>query len=79
MNNKYKLALIFGGKGLEHSVSVKGAEFLYENLDRELFDPIILYVEKNGGKDRTDQDKGRALSALAVMLIRKRTKQRQQE
>ncbi len=53
---KYKIALLFGGMGLEHEVSVSGAEYAYGELDRELFEVMPVFISKGGewfvGKDR---------------------------
>lgn len=48
MNNKHNIALIFGGKGLEHSVSVKGAEYLYGKIDQQMYNVISVYVKRDG-------------------------------
>ena len=45
---KKNLALIFGGEGREHEISVKSAKNLYAQIDREKYDVIPIFVSKTG-------------------------------
>lgn len=45
---KHTVALIFGGRGYEHDVSVEGAKFLYSLIDRELYDTLPVYISRSG-------------------------------
>ncbi|MEA2006386.1 MAG: D-alanine--D-alanine ligase family protein [Acidobacteriota bacterium] len=45
---KIKLALLFGGKSAEHKVSLISAASIYNNLDRNKFDVISLYINPEG-------------------------------
>lgn len=45
---KKKIALVFGGKSTEHEVSVVSALHIYEALDKNLFEPILLGISKQG-------------------------------
>lgn len=45
---KLKLALIFGGRSTEHEVSVITGIQAYENLDRNKYEVIAIYVSKDG-------------------------------
>ncbi len=40
--------IIFGGRGYEHSVSVRSAEFVLKEIDREGFNPLPVYVTSGG-------------------------------
>lgn len=42
-----KAALIFGGPGKEHEVSLSSAKNILENIDRELFDVLEILVTKD--------------------------------
>ncbi len=42
------LALIFGGRSPEHEVSLVSARGIFENVDRERFDVLLVGVEKSG-------------------------------
>lgn len=45
---KPSVALIFGGMGKEHSVSVCGAPYLYSLIDRSRFNVIPILIEEDG-------------------------------
>ncbi len=45
---KTKVGIIFGGKSGEHEVSIQSAKSIYEALDREKYEPVLLGVDKNG-------------------------------
>ncbi len=42
-----KVAIIYGGPGSEHEVSVSSAKNILENIDREKFDVLEIFVDKN--------------------------------
>ena len=46
--NKPKAALIFGGRGMEHDVSVCGAEFVFPLIDEDIYEKIPVYIDKDG-------------------------------
>ena len=46
--SKKRVAVIFGGVGPEHSVSVEGADFLVSVLERTEYVPIPVYVSRSG-------------------------------
>ena len=43
-----KIGLIFGGKSAEHSVSLISAKSIWENLDREKYEPFLIYINRAG-------------------------------
>lgn len=45
---KVRVGLIFGGKSAEHEVSVQSAKNVYQALDREKYEPILIGISKNG-------------------------------
>ncbi len=45
---KKSIALLFGGKSAEHEVSVLSAKAIYENIDTELFDVILIGIDMEG-------------------------------
>ncbi len=47
LNNMKKVAIIYGGTGNEHEVSVSSAKNILENIDREKFDVLEVFVGKN--------------------------------
>ncbi len=42
------VAIIFGGKSAEHEVSIRSANAVYNNIDRELFNPSLIYIDRKG-------------------------------
>ena len=50
MTNKKQIALFFGGRGYEHSVSVSGAKNLLSLIDRERYGVYTVFIEKRLGK-----------------------------
>lgn len=46
--NKPTVALLFGGRGFEHGVSVEGAKFVYPKIDGALYKKIPIFVSKQG-------------------------------
>lgn len=45
---KIKLALLFGGKSVEHEISIISALQAAQNLDREKYDVLPIYISKDG-------------------------------
>ncbi len=46
---KTKVAVLFGGRSVEHEVSVISGLQAYAALDREKYEPVVLYIGKDGG------------------------------
>lgn len=45
---KTKVAVLFGGRSVEHEVSIISGLQAYAALDREKYDPLVLYIGKDG-------------------------------
>jgi D-alanine-D-alanine ligase len=45
---KKTIAVIFGGAGLENEISVKSAESIIDALDKKLYTPLPIYIDKDG-------------------------------
>ena len=45
---KVKVGLIFGGKSAEHAVSLLSAKSVWENLDKERYEPFLIYINRAG-------------------------------
>lgn len=45
---KLRVALIFGGKSVEHEVSLRSAKSIADNIDTELYEIFPIYIRKNG-------------------------------
>lgn len=48
MNEKKTVAILYGGRSVEHGVSVNSAKNIFEYLDRKQFDAIAIGISKNG-------------------------------
>lgn len=46
--DKPTAALIFGGRGMEHEVSICGAEFVFPLIDEKIYRKIPVYISKDG-------------------------------
>lgn len=51
METKRKIGIIFGGQSPEHEVSKMTAQSIMENIDRERFKPVEIFIDKNGAFD----------------------------
>lgn len=45
---KIKIALLFGGKSVEHEISIISALQAAQSLDREKYDVLPVYIAKSG-------------------------------
>jgi D-alanine-D-alanine ligase len=48
MAKKKKVAILYGGRSVEHAVSVNSARNIFEFLDKNLFEPIPIGISKSG-------------------------------
>ena len=48
MAQKTKVALVFGGRSAEHNVSLISASSIFQNLDKQKYDPVCIYINKQG-------------------------------
>lgn len=46
--NKLHIAIIFGGKSAEHEVSIASAKNVYSALDKDKYNPLLVYIKKDG-------------------------------
>jgi D-alanine-D-alanine ligase len=51
MSSKIKVGLIYGGKSPEHEVSKMTAQSIREHIDRDRFDVMDIFIDKNGKLD----------------------------
>lgn len=43
-----KIGIIIGGKSVEHEVSIITGMQVYENIDKSIYEPKIIYIQKDG-------------------------------
>lgn len=48
MAKKKKVAILYGGRSVEHAVSVNSARNIFEFLDKNLFEPLPIGITKHG-------------------------------
>ena len=47
-NKKINVAIIFGGKSTEHEVSLQSARNVFEAIDKEKYNPVLIGIDKTG-------------------------------
>jgi D-alanine-D-alanine ligase len=45
---KLRIAIVFGGRSAEHEVSLQSARNVIESLDRNLYEPVLIGIDKDG-------------------------------
>ena len=45
---RLRVGVIYGGRSGEHEVSLASAAAVFENLDRERYEPVAIRIEKDG-------------------------------
>jgi D-alanine-D-alanine ligase len=48
MGKKITVGILFGGKSAEHEVSLQSARNVYEAIDRDSYDPVLIGIDKSG-------------------------------
>ncbi len=48
MSKKKKVAILYGGRSVEHGVSVNSARNIFEFIDKERFEPLPIGISKSG-------------------------------
>jgi D-alanine-D-alanine ligase len=43
-----KVGIIFGGKSVEHEISLLSAQNILESLDKNKYEPVVIYIDKEG-------------------------------
>lgn len=47
-DTKIKVGIFFGGKSAEHEVSLQSAQNVIEALDKDKFEPVLIFIDKDG-------------------------------
>ena len=73
MNSKQKVALIFGGQSTEHDVSIVSASSIAQALDRSLYEPVYVAIDKQGrwflGEGAFDLLRGKSGSDVTRVIL----------
>jgi D-alanine-D-alanine ligase len=48
MAKKIRVGILFGGKSAEHEVSLQSAKNVFEAIDREKYEPVLIGIDKSG-------------------------------
>lgn len=48
MSKKKKVAILFGGRSVEHGVSVNSARNIFDHIDKDRFEPLPIGITKSG-------------------------------
>ncbi|HYG01319.1 MAG TPA: D-alanine--D-alanine ligase family protein [Chryseosolibacter sp.] len=69
MSKKKKVAILYGGRSVEHGVSVNSAKNIFEFIDKDLFEPLTIGISKSGQWYLTsgvtkDVEQGKALGLI---------------
>ena len=48
MIQKLRVGLLFGGKSVEHEISIRSARNVFQQMDRTRFEPVLIGITKNG-------------------------------
>jgi len=46
--NKLRVGILFGGKSAEHEVSLQSARNIFDAIDREKYEPVLIGIDKSG-------------------------------
>ena len=47
-DTKIKVGIFFGGKSAEHEISLQSAQNVIEALDKDKFEPVLIFIDKEG-------------------------------
>ncbi|MDR1373733.1 MAG: D-alanine--D-alanine ligase [Treponema sp.] len=48
MSGKITVGIVFGGKSAEHEVSLRSAKNVFDAIDRDKYDPVLIGIDKSG-------------------------------
>ncbi|MCL2319769.1 MAG: D-alanine--D-alanine ligase [Treponema sp.] len=57
MSRKLRVGILFGGKSAEHEVSLQSAKNVYDAIDREKYEPVLIGIDKSGHWLLNDQSR----------------------
>jgi D-alanine-D-alanine ligase len=73
MQNKKRVAILFGGRSTEHQISLLSAKNVIDALDKENYEPVLIAIDKNGqwhlnegGIQLTDADSAKHIAQKKV-------------
>ncbi|MDH5380094.1 MAG: D-alanine--D-alanine ligase [Cyclobacteriaceae bacterium] len=67
--NKKNIIIVYGGKSVEHSVSINSAKNVYQYIDKSLFNAICIGVSRNGAWYLTQDITSNITSGKPVEIV----------
>src|SRR5436190_2871190 len=67
---RLRVALVYGGRSGEHEVSLASAAAVWANLERSLYEPIAIRIEKDGRWVLADRPPSAASAAEVIQQTR---------
>lgn len=55
LKSKIKVGILFGGQSVEHEISILSAQSIYESIDKEKYDVVLIGIDKQGGWHFSDE------------------------
>lgn len=65
---KKRVALVYGGRSVEHEISIRSAKNIASNIDRSLFELIVIGIDKNGEWFLCDRVADQPSNGIALTL-----------
>ena len=66
---RLQLAILFGGRSVEHDISILSATNVANHIDRERFEVTLLGIDKQGGWNRCNDTQGAISEGSPVNLL----------
>jgi len=57
MKSKIRVGIMFGGKSAEHEVSLQSAKNIYDAINRDIYDVVLIGIDKKGQWHLSDAEK----------------------
>ncbi len=54
--DKKNVGIVYGGKSAEHEVSIRSATSIFKNIDRDLFNTTLIYIDRQGKWSFVNED-----------------------
>ena len=48
MDKKQTVAILFGGKSVEHQISINSAKNVFEFIDKDKYEPVLIGISQKG-------------------------------
>src|SRR5690349_18049322 len=69
MASRKKVAILYGGRSVEHAVSVNSARNIFEFIDKKKFEPLAIGIAKSGEWFLTEGVSKEIKSGIPLALV----------